>query len=97
MAAFRYGRFSFEEGEYARRVVSCEESAGSVTVRIGERSGSFVPEREALQLELCCFGSAPESVAVNGESVEARHDEESGTVLVPLEETGDALTVEIVR
>jgi hypothetical protein len=34
---------------------------------------------------------------VNGESVESRYDEENRTVLVPLRETGDALTVEMVR
>jgi alpha-glucosidase len=89
--------FGYENEEYARRTVSCEESAGSVTVRIGERGGSFVPERETLRLELRGFGSAPESVEVNGESVELQYDEESGTVLVPLRETGGATTVEIVR
>jgi len=50
-----------------------------------------------LRLELRSFGSAPESVAVNGESVESRYDEESGTLIVPLRETAGALTVEIVR
>src|SRR5215216_6714722 len=89
--------FGYEDGEYARRAVSCEESAGSVTVRIRERVGSFVPRREALRLELRCFTSAPESVAVNGESVESRYDEENGTVFVPLAETDGAITVEIVR
>ncbi len=89
--------FGYEDGEYARRTVSCEESAGSVTVRLGEREGSLVPEREALVLELRGFGSAPGSVVVDGESAESRYDEERGTLIVPLRETGDALTVEIVR
>jgi alpha-glucosidase len=89
--------FGYEDGEYARRSVYCEESSERVTVRLGEREGSFAPQREELRLELRGFGSAPESVEVNGESVESRYDEESRTVLVPLRETGDALTVEIVR
>jgi alpha-glucosidase len=89
--------FGYEDGEYARRTLYCEESRGRVTVRLGEREGSFVPEREELRLELRGFGSAPESVAVNGESVESRYVEESRTALVPLRESGDALTVEVVR
>ena len=89
--------FGYENGEYARRAVSCEESAGVVTVRFGEREGSFVPEREELRLELHGFGSAPESVTVNGEETESSYDEESRTVLVPLRETDGALDVEILR
>src|SRR5918992_3519058 len=89
--------FRYESGEYARRNISCEESRGHITVRIGEREGSFVPEREELRLELRGFGSAPESVAVNGESVESSYDEETGTVTVSLGETGDAVTAEVVR
>jgi DNA-binding GntR family transcriptional regulator len=41
--------------------------------------------------------AAPESIAVNGESVESGYDEESRTVLVPLRETDGALDVEILR
>jgi alpha-glucosidase len=89
--------FGYENGEYAQRTVVCEGSADSVTVRLGERHGSFVPEREELRLELRGFGSAPETVAVNGESVESSYDEESRTVLVPLRESGGALDVEILR
>jgi alpha-glucosidase (family GH31 glycosyl hydrolase) len=89
--------FEYENGEYAQRTVVCEGSAGSVSVRLGERHGSFVPEREELRLELRSFGTAPESVAVNGESAGSRYDEESGTLIVPLRETDGALTVEIAR
>jgi alpha-glucosidase len=89
--------FGYENGEYARRSLSCEESREHITVSIGERHGSFVPEREGLRLELRGFGSAPESVAVNGDSVESSYDEESRTVLVPLRESRGALEVEILR
>jgi alpha-glucosidase len=89
--------FGYENGEYARRAVSCEELAGSITVRLGEREGSFVPRREAVHLELRAFGSAPESVEVDGESVEPRYHEESGTLIVRLTETDGAPTVVIVR
>ena len=89
--------FGYENGEYARRAVSCEEDSGRVTVRIGEREGSFVPQREELRLELRGFGSAPESVTVNGEGVESSYDEEARTVTLSLGEAGDALTAEVVR
>ncbi len=89
--------FGYEDGEYARRTVSCEESAGSITVRLGGRYGSLVPQRETLHLELRGFDSAPESVEVDGESVESRYDQENGTVIVPLRETDGTLTAEIVR
>ncbi len=89
--------FGYEDGEYARRAISCEESRDHITVHIGEREGSLVPEREELRLELRGFGAAPESVAVNGESAESRYDEESRAVLVPLRETDGALNVEIAR
>src|SRR5215211_7233044 len=89
--------FGYEEGEYARRAVFCEGSAESVTVRLGEREGTFVPGREELRLELRGFGSAPESVVVNGESARSRYDEESGTMVVSLRETEGALTVEVAR
>ena len=87
--------YDYENGEYARRAVSCEESGGRVTVRIGERQGSFAPEREEVRLELRGFAAAPESVEVNGESADSSY--EGGTVFVPLAETDGALTVEIVR
>jgi alpha-glucosidase len=89
--------FDYEDGEYARRTVSCEEAAGSVTVLISERLGSFVPQRQELRLELRGFGSAPESVEVNGEGADSSYDEETGTVIVSLGETESVITVEIMR
>ena len=87
--------FGYEDGEYARRTVSCEESGDHITVHIGEREDSFVPNRESLRLELRRFASAPESVTVDGEGVESSYEE--GAVLVGLAETDEALSVEIVR
>ncbi len=87
--------FGYENGEYARRTVTCEESGGRITVRIGEREGSFVPERQTLRLELRGFASAPDSVTVDGESVESSYEE--GAVSLPLAETDGALNVEILR
>jgi alpha-glucosidase len=89
--------FAYEDGEYSRRAISCEVSRGHITVRIGEREGSFVPEREELRLELRGFGSAPESVALNSEEIESSYREENRILLVPLSETDGALDVEILR
>jgi alpha-glucosidase len=87
--------FDHENGGFARRTVSCEESGDRITVRVGEREGSFVPQRENLRLELRGFGAAPDSVTVNGESAESSH--ENGTLFVPLTEADGEVTVEIVR
>ncbi len=38
--------FGYENGEYARREVSCDTAADRITARVGEREGRFVPERE---------------------------------------------------
>jgi alpha-glucosidase len=89
--------FGYEDGEYARRTTSCKGSRGHVMVRISEREGSFAPEREELHLELRGFGSAPESVAMNGGSIEAGFDEEESTVRVPLRETDGTIEVEVER
>jgi hypothetical protein len=43
------------------------------------------------------FGSAPESVEVNGEATESSYNDETGAVIVALEETGDAIAVAVVR
>ncbi|MGI8909064.1 MAG: glycoside hydrolase family 31 protein [Rubrobacteraceae bacterium] len=89
--------FGYENGEFARRAVSCEESGGLVTVRIGEREGSFVPERREIRLELRGFVSVPGSASVNGEAVEPHYDEDGGAVAVILEEAGDPVTIEVRR
>jgi len=89
--------FGYENGEYARRAISCEESGGRVTVRLGEQEGSFVPERREVRLELRGFGLVPESASVNGEAVEAHYDEDGGAVTVILGETGDPSTIEVRR
>ncbi len=89
--------FGYESGEYARRVVSCEESSGRITVHIGEREGSFVPQRLELRLELRGIASAPGSVTLDGEVSRRTTTRSGGILLVPLTETDAATTVEVVR
>jgi alpha-glucosidase len=58
--------FGYKEGEYARRRISCESSEGRFALRLGEREGSFVPERREVRLELRGIPTA-QSVTVNDE------------------------------
>lgn len=85
--------FGHENGEFARREVSCEASEDRVTVRLGAREGSFVPQRETILLELRGVGSA-RSVSVNGEDV--GYSSTEGGLVVSLPETGAETTVEVV-
>ena len=68
--------FGYREGEYARRRISCEASDERITVRVGEREGSFVPEREEVRLELRGVAAA-QSVLVDGEERGPDHGEEA--------------------
>jgi alpha-glucosidase len=74
--------FGYEEGEYARRRISCEYSDGRITIRLGARQGSFVPERREVRLVLRGIPTA-QGVTIN--------DEEHA----PDRVEGDALTVEL--
>ena len=58
--------FGYKEGEYARRRISCESSDERITIRVGEREGSFVPERQEVRLKLRGV-TAAQSVLVDGE------------------------------
>ena len=72
--------FGYTEGMCARRRISCEVSDDHLTIRLGERQGSFVPERQEIRLELRGITTA-QGVTVN--------DEEHA----PDRVEGDALTV----
>ncbi len=85
--------FGYEGGEYARRVVSCETSHDRVTVRLGEREGSFAPERRQVILELRGIEAA-QSVLVDGEARNPSY--EDGALSVSLGEEARAATVEVI-
>ncbi|MGF1472633.1 MAG: glycoside hydrolase family 31 protein [Rubrobacteraceae bacterium] len=87
--------YGYEEGEYARREISCETSSGRITVTIGEREGSFVPGREQVLLELRGVDN-PENVQVDGEAADWHRDEESGSLMVSLGEKEASSTIEVV-
>jgi alpha-glucosidase len=85
--------FGYEAGEYARRRISCESSDARITIGLGEREGSFVPERKEVRLELRGVTTA-QSVTVNGEEREPDHGE-NGLIVSLGEEAGPA-TIEVV-
>ncbi len=84
--------FGYENGDSARREVSCEASDDRVTVSFGEREGSFVPQRETVTLELRGV-DAPRGVTVGGEAAESRPA--NGGIQVTLPETAAGTTVEV--
>ncbi|MGH3145537.1 MAG: DUF5110 domain-containing protein, partial [Rubrobacter sp.] len=84
--------FGYEQGEYAKRKVTCETSEDRITIRLDERVGSFVPERGEVRLELRGVASA-RGVIVDGE--ERGTGEVAGdTLIVSLGEAAGSTTVE---
>jgi alpha-glucosidase len=86
--------FGYREGEYARRRISCRSSDGRITVRISEREGSFVPEREEVRLQLRGVEEA-QSVLVDGEEREPGRWED-GELTVSLGEGAGSTTIEVI-
>ncbi|HEY8490144.1 MAG TPA: TIM-barrel domain-containing protein [Dehalococcoidia bacterium] len=87
--------YEHERGVYARREVTCEGAGDRVTVRLGQRQGSFVPERETVVLELRGLAAPPADVRANGAPAAWRYEE--GRLLVTLRETPEETVVEVRR
>jgi alpha-glucosidase len=87
--------FGYERGEYARRRVSCEVSGDSISVRLSEREGSFLPERSLVHMELMGVSTRPGNVSVNGEEADWSYEETEGKLVVPTEEDADEIIVEV--
>jgi alpha-glucosidase len=86
--------FGYENGEYARRILSCDTSYDRVTIRLGEREGSYSPERREVIMELRGIETA-QSVLVDDEEREPGYAE-SGALTVSLGEETGAVTVEVI-
>jgi hypothetical protein len=86
--------FGYQEGEYARRGISCDQSENRITIRLGEREGSFVPERQEIRLELHGI-TAAQGFLIGGEEREPEHGE-SGSLTVSLGEEAGPTTVEVI-
>lgn len=87
--------YGYRDGEYARRTVTCERSGSHVTVRLGDREGSFVPDRRSVVLELHGLDARPESVTADGEETSSGYAETAGTLTVTLEESPRETVVEV--
>jgi alpha-glucosidase len=86
--------FGYEQGEFARRRISCETSEDRITVHLGEREGSFIPERKEVRLKLRGV-TAAQGVLVDGE--DHRLDQGAdGALTVSLGEDAGAKTVEVI-
>jgi alpha-glucosidase len=85
--------FGYRDDEYARRKVSCESSEGRILVQLGEREGSFVPERREVRLQL--RGVTAQSVLVDGREREPERGED-GALTVSLDEKAGPATIEVV-
>ena len=87
--------YGYREGEYARRRVSSEHSAGRTVVRLDEREGSFVPGRQTINLELRGLSAPPPaSVLVDGADA-AWWRGENGACIIRLPEGGGPTTVDV--
>jgi alpha-glucosidase len=86
--------FGYRGGEYARRRISCESSDDRLTIGLGERQGSFVPERQEIRLELRGITTA-QGVTVNDEE-HAPDRVEDGALTVVLGEEAAPRKVEVI-
>jgi alpha-glucosidase len=86
--------YGYEQDEYARRNVSCEWFEDRITVRIGGRGGSFVPDRREVRVALRGIAEA-QGVLVDGEE-RGLDRTEDGTLVVALGEEAGATTVEVI-
>ena len=84
--------FAYREGVYARREISCRRAGGRITVRLGEREGSYDPGRREVVLDVRGIRGARRAT-VNGEERPLRLGE--GRVAVALEERPGETVVEI--
>jgi alpha-glucosidase len=86
--------FGYERGEYARRRISCESSDERISIRLGDRQGSFVPERREIKLELRGVPTAQDVIVNDEESAPERI--EGGVLTLKLGEEAAPTTVEMI-
>jgi len=86
--------FGYEQGEYARRKVSCETSGDRITVHLGGREGSFVPGRREVRVGLRGLAEA-QGVLVDGEE-RGLDGSEDGVLTVSVGEESGSTTIEVI-
>ena len=82
-------------GACARRTITCEVEAGHVRILLSERTGSFVPPRKCIRLELRARPEEQEDVRANGTSVDWQYDADAQGLYVDLPDTGHAQVIEM--
>ena len=87
--------FGYERGEYARRRVTCEATSSELFIRLGEREGSFIPERRSVHLELRGMGARPDNVSANGKKADWHYEAPKNTLVVRLAEDGVETEVQV--
>jgi alpha-glucosidase len=87
--------FGYERGEYSRRALGCEVSLGEISIRLGKREGSFVPERSSVNLELRGIDACPRSVTANGEETDWSYQEAGQRLIVLLAERTSEVVVKV--
>ncbi|HVF01187.1 MAG TPA: hypothetical protein VNA27_07595 [Rubrobacteraceae bacterium] len=75
--------------------MTSEVCRGTIAVRIGEREGSFIPQRKFIHLELRSVNIRPESSSANSEEADWGYDEANGKITVRLAESSGAIAVEL--
>jgi alpha-glucosidase len=86
--------FGYQGGEYAKRRISCESSDDRLTISLGERQGSFIPERQEIRLKVRGITTA-QGVTINDEE-HAPDRVEGGALTVVLGEEAAPTKVEVI-
>jgi alpha-glucosidase len=87
--------YEYLNGFYARRSITCEVEAGSIRVVIGEKEGTFVPDRRQVRLELREIASEPKAVDAGGAPAGWRYDPAQRRLVVDLHETSASQAIHL--
>jgi alpha-glucosidase len=87
--------YEYLNGSYARRAITCTVQAGKFRVAIGEREGTFVPERRHIRLELREIASEPKSVQSGKASAAWRYEPGQRKLFVELHETASPQLIDV--
>jgi alpha-glucosidase len=87
--------YEYLNGSYARRAITCQVESGKIRVVIGERVGTFIPERRQIRLELREIASGPEAVQPGKVGSRWHYDPEQRRLIVDLVETASSLSIDL--
>ncbi|HET8913677.1 MAG TPA: glycoside hydrolase family 31 protein [Ktedonobacteraceae bacterium] len=87
--------YTYLNGTYARRTITCEGENKHIRVLLGEQEGSFIPPRQQIRLELREVASEPQTVLLEESSIEWLYNYEQRSVIIELKETSRAQTINL--